>query len=236
MQGAEKSARIRKMSQIYVGIDISKEKLDVAFRPTGEFLQFRNDEEGIEELKGRLLCLPVAIVVMEASGGYERLFFAILSLSGIPCSLVNPKRVREFAKSTGKLAKTDKIDAFILAWYGEAIKPKVTSLSDGRVQEIRELIERREQKVKMKKAESNRLDRAFGKVRESILLVLFCLEERQKEIEREIEAKLKGVEEVREKVELLMSMKGVGKITALTFAVKLPEMGKVSQKKIASLV
>ncbi|MDW8029878.1 MAG: transposase [Armatimonadota bacterium] len=126
----------------------------------------------------RRLKAEVACVVMEASGGYERLVFALLSHARLPCSLLNLKRAREFAKSAVKLAKTDKIDAFILAWYGEAIKPETTTLLEGKMQEIRKLVERRGQIVKM--AERNRLERAVGKVRESILLVLGCLEEKQK--------------------------------------------------------
>ncbi|WP_161997859.1 IS110 family transposase, partial [Escherichia coli] len=123
-------------------------------------------------LKERLSSLSVSLVVIEHSGGYERLAFSFLSSSGFPCSLVNPKSVRDFAKATGRLEKTDKLDAFVLAQYGEAIKPAITPLPEEKREKMRELVERRGQLVKMKVAEENRLSQARGEVRESILSVL----------------------------------------------------------------
>lgn len=224
------------VEKIFVRIDISKEKLDVSLRPSGDFFQVQNTGEGIRELVKRLSSLSIACIVMEASGGYERLVFALLSQEGFPCSLVNAKKVREFAKVIGKLAKTDRIDAKVLAHYGEAIRPKVTNLTDGKRQLLRELVERREQIVKMKVAEKNRLSQAKGKVRESIESVLDCLERNLREIEGEIERVLMGDEEIMGEVKLLESMKGIGRKTAVTIVAKLPELGKVSHKEIASLV
>jgi len=154
--------------EVYVGIDVSKGRLDVALRPTGEYFQVSNDARGHEEVRERLMGYSVALVVLEPSGGYERDVFIFLSLQGFPCSLVNPKKVREFAKATGRLAKTDKVDAFVLAWYGEAIKPKVTEICEAKREELRELVERRGQLVKMKVQEENRLKVARGKVIDDI--------------------------------------------------------------------
>ncbi|MFN4180920.1 MAG: transposase, partial [Armatimonadota bacterium] len=170
------------MTKVYVGIDVSKEKLDVAIHPFGEFVKFENNLEGLEKLKERLSSLSIARIVIEHSGGYERLAFNFLSSSGFPCSLVNPKSVRDFAKATGRLEKTDKLDAFVLAQYGEAIKPAITPLPDKKREKVRELVERRGQLVKMKVAEENRLSKARGEVRESILSVLACIKESIKAI------------------------------------------------------
>ncbi len=222
--------------EVYVGIDVSKEKLDVSLLPTGEYFQVPNDEEGRKEIKERLSPYLVRCIVLEPSGGYEREVLSFLLLNGFPCSLVNAKSVREFARATGKLAKTDKIDAFVLAWYGEAIKPKVAEVRGEIMQELRELVERRGQLVKMKASEENRLRFAKGEVREDIIAHIQWLEGRIREIERKIDEKLKLDEEAKGKVELLESVVGVGRMTAVTMVVKLPELGKVSHKKIASLV
>ncbi len=147
---------------LFVGIDVSKEKLDVAIRPTGEFWSVSNSLQGWTELSERLADLPVSLVVMEHSGGYQQGAFLFLSAKGFPVALVNAKAVRDFARGMGKLAKTDRVDAFVLAPYGEAAKPSISVPLNETKQRLKALMERREQLVKM--AGGNRLKQAEGRV------------------------------------------------------------------------
>jgi len=145
------------MSQIWVGIDVAKAHLDVAFRPTGAALQFPNSTSGIDQLLTHLRSVEPTLVVLEATGGLQIPVTAALAQAGIPVAVVNPRQVRDFARATGKLAKTDTLDAGVLAHFGEALNPEVRPLPDAQLQELGELLGRRQQVVEMLVMENNRL-------------------------------------------------------------------------------
>lgn len=152
----------------WIGIDVSKDCLDVALRPQGEVFQVANSEKGITHLVQRLLAGPPALVVMEATGGLEVLSAAMLSAAGLAVAVVNPRQVRDFAKATGQLAKSDKIDALVLAHFAEAIRPQVRAMADEQTRELNGLVTRRQQLVEMLTAERNRLGSMKGKARQDV--------------------------------------------------------------------
>ena len=143
--------------EVFVGIDVSKDKLDVAVRPSGEILSFSNDEDGISLMVDFIKPLSPLLIVLEATGGLETASVGILAAKGLPVVVINPRQVRDFAKATGKLAKTDAIDAHVIARFGEAVRPEIRPLKDQETQKLDALITRRRQIVEMITAEKNRL-------------------------------------------------------------------------------
>lgn len=221
------------------GIDVAKETLDVAFvagaEQTGE--KTTNTPEGWASLIAVGKRLAVERIVVEATGGYERRVVAELMAAGLPVVVVNPRQVRDFARATGRLAKTDRLDAQCLARFAEAIRPPVRPLPDEATVQLQERLARHRQLVQMRTAEGNRLAQArSGTVRESIQRVLQVLDEQLKDLDEEVEQQIEESPVWREKDRLLQSVPGIGPQTARTLLSSLPELGQCSRQQIAFLV
>jgi transposase len=173
---------------IVIGIDVSKAALDVAVRPGGESWRTGNDPGGIAGLVGRATALAPGCVVVEATGGLERAATAALAAAGLPVAVVNPRQVRDFAKATGRLAKTDALDAAVLAHFGEAVRPAVRPVPDARARALAELVTRRQQLVEMRTAEQNRLGSLTGSRRERVAAHLAWLRQELADLEAELDA------------------------------------------------
>jgi transposase len=218
-----------------VGLDIAKAHIDVGTWPEGRHWQVPNDTDGIARLVEELAALAPGCIVLEASGGYEQEAAATLAAAGLPVVVVNPRQVRDFAKSTGQLAKTDRLDALVLARFADAVKPEIRQLPDAAATELRDLLVRRTQLVTMKTAEKNRLKTAGPAVRTHIKTHIAWLEEQVDELDRELRNRLKASPIWREKEQLLRSVKGIGPVASITLLAVLPELGRLSRKEIASL-
>ena len=221
---------------VYVGIDVSKVRLDIAARPAGEAWSLPNDEEGIEELLDRLGKMRPSLVVLEASGGYERPVVAALAAARLPAAVINPRQARDFAKATGKLAKTDELDAQALAHFAEAVKPEVRPVPDEQAREFAAIIARRRQVVGMLVAEGNRLETAVSPVRERIEAHIEFLKAELEDLDADLDRVIRGSSVWREKDELLRSVPGVGPKVSATLLANLPELGTLENKKLAALV
>jgi transposase len=223
--------------ETYVGIDIAKEQLQVAVRPDGEAWSVTNDRPGLRDLVKRLVASKPALVVLEATAGMEMPVVAALAASGLPVVAVNPRNAREFARATGRLAKTDVIDAHVLAQFGEALKPPLRPLPDAATQELNALVTRRHQLVEMLTAEKNRLAQAAAKaVRAGIREHIRWLERRLADIDQDLADAIRQTPVWREKDELLRSVQGVGPVLSTTLLAGLPELGALGRKQIAALV
>lgn len=224
------------MSERFVGIDVSKDSLDVAVRPDEERWQIPNREQAFPQLISRLQTLAPTLVIVEATGGLERAVVAALAEDGLPVALINPRQAREFARATGRLAKTDKIDADALAFFGEAIRPEVRPLPDAAVQVLSALTARRQQLVKMLTAERNRLRTALAPARPSLREHICWLEKERDRVEAELQRHIDRNLSLHNKFTLLCSMKGVGAATGYVLLSDLPELGSLNRKEIAALV
>jgi transposase len=226
-----------KSGSLYVGIDVSKATLDVAFGSEGEVIQVANDEGGIADLAIRLVKAGPALVVMEATGGYEGLVAAALAGQKMPVAVVNPRQVRDFARSTGTLAKTDRIDARVLAHFGEAIKPEPRPLPTPEAKELEEFLSRRRQIVDMLTMEKNRLSMASTeRMKKSLKKHIAWLEEALRRADDDVDKAIKASPAWREQEDLLRSVPGIGPVSARTLLAELPELGSLNRKKIAALV
>lgn len=221
---------------VYVGIDVAKDSLEVAQTSDQESLAVGNDEGGVAELIERLGQLEPALVVLEATGGLERALVAALSLAGLPAVVVNPRQVRQFARATGRLAKTDRIDARILAQFGQTLKPEVRPLPDAATEELRALVTRRRQVVEMLTAERNRLRTAARRVQGDIERHVRWLERRLCELDEELDGLIGSSPLWRERDDLLKSMPGVGPVLSATLLADLPELGRLNRRQLAALV
>jgi transposase len=225
------------MSQTYVGIDVSKDKLDVAVGSEGELFQVTNDDDGHVELLKRLRDVKPALVVLEASGGYEAVAAGVLWNGGLSVAVVNPRQVRDFAKGMGKLAKTDAIDARVLALFGEKVPIEVRAPLDDQARELQAMVLRRRQLIEMLTMEKNR--RAListGRARKSLDKHIGWLEEAIRRAGSDIDQAVRQSPMWRETEDLFRSVKGIGGVTARTLLAELPELGKLNRKKIAALV
>lgn len=220
----------------WVGLDISKATLDVYIRPLGKALRFANTEEDISQLVEELKSTPLNLIVLEATGGLETELIIQLQAAGLPVALINPRQGRDFAKATGKLAKTDAIDAQILAHFGEAMKPQVLAAESEESRQLSDLISRRRQLVEMRTAEKNRRNRARGKALADIEAHIDYLDQRLDELNQEIEQLTITDQQWREKVDLLKTMPGIGQVISATLVSDLPELGQLSAKQISRLV
>ena len=225
-----------KRKSTYVGIDLAKTSIDVAVRPEGGAWRMPHDEAGIEELVSRLETLKPAIVLLEATGGLELTLVAALAAAKLPVVVVNPRQVRDFAKATGKLAKTDALDAQVLAHFAEAVRPPVRPLRDADSQELNSLTTRRNQIMTMLVAEKNRLDRASGSVRLRVQAHIGWLEQELKDLDDALRRMLRRSPVWREQDDLLRSVPGVGEQLSLSLLSYVPELGTLDRKKIAALV
>jgi len=225
------------MDAIVVGIDVSKDRLDVAVRPTGETFSVARDAEGLDALLARLTPLGPKAVAVEATGGYEIVVAASLGAGGLAVVVVNPAQVRSFANALGKRAKTDPIDAQVIAHFVEATKPEIRPLLDAETRLLADLIARRRQIVQMIVAEHQRQKRLTEKrLQKSIVRLLAALQKELSTLEAEIDTVVRGSPAWREKEDLLASVPGVGKIIARTLLAELPELGSLDRRKVASLV
>jgi transposase len=222
--------------EVFVGIDISKAHLDVAVRPSQEIWQEEHDEAGNTRLVEKLKALHPTLIMMEATGGYETDIATALALAGLPVAVVNPRQVREFAKALGKLAKTDRLDAQILAHFAEVIRPEARFLPDEQASQLQAVINRRRQMIEMKVAEQNRLGLAHKKVKPSLQEHITWLDEKLADLDLELHDQIRMSAIWREKDDLLQSVPGIGKVTAMTLIADLPELGQLNRKKIAALV
>jgi len=219
-----------------VGIDVSQATLDVAIYPSGEQWQTSNDDGGIAQLTERVRQLEPTLIVLEATGGYELAAVATLASAGLPVVAVNPRHVREFARSIGRLAKTDALDAAVLAHFAAAVRPPVRPLPDAATRELSALLARRRQLVDMRAAETNRLTHAVERVRPDIREHVRFLDKRIRELDRELHDRLRASPVWRDKDNLLRSIPGVGPVLSTTLLADLPELGTLGHKQIAALV
>jgi transposase len=222
----------------FVGIDVSKAVLDVAVGPAGDAWSVANSPEGIGQLVDRLREIAPKLIVLEASGGLERRAIATLAGAGLPIVAVNPRQVRDFAKATGRLAKTDAIDAAVLALFAERIRPEVRPLPDEETQELEALVVRRRQVVDMITAEKNRLSAAppSKRVRTAIGKTIKWLQKQLEEVDNDLDGAVRKSPVWREKDDLLKSVKGVGRVLSRTLLSQLPELGTLGRKQISALV
>jgi transposase len=223
--------------QVFVGIDVSKQHLDVAMRPQNRHFVNSNDDRGIRQLVKRLAALKPQLIVLEASGGYEFLVTAALAEAQLPVALVNPQAVRKFAGATGKLAKTDKIDAQVLAHFAEALQPEPRPLPDQALKVLKAAVQRRLQVVKMISQEKNRLEKTFiPSVRQDIQEHLAWLQKRLKELDRDLNDQIRQSPLWRDRDRLYQSVPGIGPAVSRAVIAQLPEIGTLSGKKASALV
>ncbi len=223
-------------AEMFVGIDVSKARLDVALGSEGELLSVDNDSQGIAELAGRLRELGPELVVLEASGGLETAAVGELAAAELAVAVVNPRQVRDFARASGRLAKTDALDARTLALFGERMRPPVRVLPDEQTRQLRALVSRRRELVEMLTAEQNRLASAPRELHGEIDSHIRWLEARLKERERELGKRLRNSPLWRERENLLRSAPGVGPVLCATLLAGLPELGRLNRREIAALV
>jgi transposase len=223
------------MDPIAVGIDVSKERLDVHVHPAGTVLSLSRNGAGIEELIGALAAVAPQLVAVEATGGFETVVVAALAAAGLPVVVVNPARVRAFAAALGRRAKTDPIDAQVIAQFAAATRPPVRALPDAATQALADLVGRRRQIIQMIVAEGQRAKRAAPRAKRSIGRLLEALRRELSEIDADIDETVRGLPMWCEKEELLASVKGVGSVTARTMLAELPELGSLNRRQIAAL-
>lgn len=225
------------MDAIVVGIDVSKDRLDVAVRPSGEVFAVARDADGIDGLIARIAPLCPTAVAVEATGGYETVVAASLAAAGLAVVVVNPAQVRGFARALGQRAKTDPIDARIIAHFVEATKPEIRPLADAETRMLADLVARRRQIVQMIVAERQRQKRLPDKrLQKSIARLLAALQKELSSLETDIDDAVRGSPAWRDKEGLLASVPGIGKIIARTLLAELPELGALDRRKIAALV
>ena len=223
--------------KVVVGIDVSKASFDVAVYPTGECWKASNDKAGIAALSQRLQELAPGLIVLESTGGLELPLVSELAALSLPVVVVNPRQVRDFAKAVGKLAKTDNIDAHMLARFGQAVKPEVRPLKDEQAQELTALLTRRRQVVDMLTAEKNRLQSVSSKrVRSDIVAHIKWLEKRLNDVDGGLRKFIEASPVWHVKDKILQSTPGVGPVLSLTLISNLPELGSLNRKQIAALV
>jgi len=225
------------MHELFVGIDVAKDTLEVHERPSGAGVTVTNDEQGLRELVGRWAPRAPALIVLEATGGYEVVVAATLTSAGLPVAVVNPRQIRDFARATGQLAKTDALDAAVIARFADAVRPPVRPLAPGTAQALGELVARRRQLVDMLGAERNRQaqvrDRA---VQRQIGAHVKWLTKALAELDRDLQDTIRASPVWRETEELLRSVPAIGPVTAHTLIAEVPELGHLGRHQIAALM
>lgn len=223
-------------AEIFVGIDVSKSWLDVAVHEQEEVLRTRNDDPGIASLVKRLKKWKPTLIILEPTGGFEMLVVAELTQAGLPVVVINAKRVRDFARATGRLAKTDKLDAKVLAHFAAAVRPPLRNLRSEEAEQLTALLTRRKQVLEMITVEKNRLVTVRTKMRSDIQAHLQWLSKNLKELDKEIEEFVENSPVWKEKDALLQTVPGVGRVTSATLLGMLPELGQLNRQEIAALV
>jgi len=220
-----------------VGIDVSKDRLDVHALPSGEAFAVARDGKGLENLVERLSALDVSLIVLEATGGFETVVVAALAGAGLPLAVVNPRQIRSFAKALGKLAKTDALDAEVIALFADKIRPQVRPVASAHAKALGELVARRRQVVEMIGMEANRRRHATDKrLVKTIDRHVAFLEKELDAIDADIDTDVRASPAWREAEDLLSSVPGVGPVTARTLIAELPELGVLDRRKLAALV
>ena len=222
-------------TKVFVGVDVSKDSLDVAIGSQKDIITFANDQKGVDSLVKKISGIDAQLTVFESTGGYELLAASSLAEAGLPVVIVNPRQVRNFAKATGILAKTDAIDARVIAHFAQAVKPEVRPLKDRETSELTALVTRRRQIVEMSVAERNRLRLANKRNIKDIKDHIRWLKKRLDKIESDIGKMIQGSPIWRCKDDILQSVPGIGPITSASLICDLPELGVLSPKKIAML-
>ena len=224
------------MEHLFVGIDVAKDHLDIHVRPTGEAFRIAHDEPGLAALLARLRALNPTLVALEATGGYEIPLAAGLASAGLPVAVVNPRQIRDFARATGSLAKTDVLDARVIALFAEAIRPTARPVPDAQAQALGELMARRRQLVDMLGAELNRRrllrDRTLQRQLDAHIA---WLEEALRRLDHDLTTLVRATPIWREADDLLRSVPGIGPVTACTLIAELPELGHLDRRRIAAL-
>jgi transposase len=224
------------MDAIYVGVDVSKDRLDVHIRPSGEAFAVTRDGKGLEELVARLRVCSPTLVAVEATGGFETIVAAALAGAELPLVVVNPAQIRHFAQAIGQRAKTDPIDAAVIARFVEAVKPALRAVPDQQARLLAELVSRRRQIIEMLVAERQREQRVENvRIRKSLARHIKVLEKELPEIDNDIDTLVRGSPAWRDKEELLTSFPGVSNTLARTFLAEVPELGTLNRRQVASL-
>ena len=223
--------------EVFVGIDVAKDKLDVHLRPSAEAFSVARDGKGLAELVDRLRSVEPRLVVLEATGGFERVVASAVAGAKLPLVVANPRQIRDFARASGRLAKTDAIDAAVIAHFAETFKPEPRPLLDEQAQMLDELVGRRRQLVEMIGAEANRKRGVANKrIVRAIDKHLLYLQKLLTELDDDMDDAIRSSPAWREKEELLVSVPGVAEKTARMLIAELPELGQLDRRKIASLV
>jgi len=220
----------------FIGIDVSKQQLDIAVRPGGESWTVAYDEGGLSALVARLRALAPTLIVLEATGGLEVVLAGARAAATLPVAVVNPRQVRDFARSTGTLAKTDRLDAQLLAQFAEALRPEPRPLPDAQAQELTALLQRRRQLVEMLTAEKNRLPLAARRIRPQLQAHIEWLHKQIAQFDEDLRQLIRSSPLWREKDDVLRSTPGVGPVLATTLVAALPELGRLTRRQIAALV
>lgn len=224
------------MDQIFIGIDVSKDRLDVHVRPTGTVFTSTRDSAGLEQLVARVQALAPSLIVVEATGGFEVTVAAALAAAGLPLAVVNPRQIRDFARATGRLAKTDALDAAVIAHFAEAVQPQPRPVPDEQARALGELVARRRQLIEMTVAERNRRPHLTSKrLLKGVDRVLAMLQKELSTLEAELDDTIRGTPAWRANEDLLTSVPGVGQGTARTLLAELPELGTLDRKPLAAL-
>jgi len=227
---------MRASAAFFVGIDVSKQQLDIAVRPSGESWTVAHEEASLSALVARLRGLAPTLIVLEATGGWEVPVTGALAAAALPVAVVNPRQVRDFARSTGLLAKTDRLDAQLLAQFAEVVRPAPRPLPDAQAQELTALLQRRRQLVEMLTAEKNRLPLAARRIRPQLQAHIAWLHQQIAQFDEDLRQLIRSSPLWREKDDLLRSTPGVGPVLATTLVAALPELGTLSRRQIAALV
>jgi len=225
------------MDRMFVGIDVSKDRLDVHMVPSGEAFAVARHGEGLTELIERLRAQPISLVVLEATGGYETVVAAALAAAGLPLVVVNPRQIRDFARATGRLAKTDRLDAQSIARFAEAVRPEPRPVPDTAARALGELVARRRQILEMMVAERNRRRHLTQKrLLRGVDRILALMQDQLAQIEHDIDGAIRNTPAWREREDLLKSVPGIGNTIARTLIAELPELGRLDRRRIAALV
>lgn len=222
--------------EVYVGIDVSKDDLDLAVLSKRSVVQFANTKKGLARLVRHLKPLQPKFIVVEATGGYEEALVLALFEAGLPVALVSPQRVRQYARAKGLLAKTDQIDAQLLADYGKHIQPRLFVGKSEERRRLSALVGRRNQLNEMLQAEKNRLRTMQSEIKDSLETVITCLQEQLRALTEQIEQFMQAHPEFQKQEQLLRTAKSIGPVTAATLLADLPELGQLDRKQIAALV
>lgn len=225
-----------KVYEHHVGIDVSKAKLDIALSEKGKIIICCNNAQAIEELVNQLPTPSSTLIIMEATGGYERLAALVLKKHGYDVAIVNAKRVRDFAKAKGTVAKTDSIDARIIFLFGKTFNPRAQPLESEEALQQQNYLQRRDQVVRMITLEKQYLEHALSPIREEINEHIESLNKLLAAIEKKLEASIEANELLKERIERLDAIQGVGFVTAMNVLINLPELGTLSHKEISALV